>query len=616
MIPRSAMARGVAALLLLGSLGASGLGPGAERGLVDAALRGGGATDVLSASARWLVRTGVTLGGPSEAAARAGFAVLALAAAVTFALAAQRSLGRSIGTWTLVAYVTLPLVFSSARHATTVALAQAVSTTVFAVIVRLHASRGSPASAGRWLGRVALAAWAWSAGRHGTPTDLAAALETLGHELFPWTGPAALAVCVLAAAGHREGEAERAIRAETMATLLVLLIGQTLGGVDAAPLVAAPMALALGLLLDRGPLDRAGVWLALLVTAVQARDLVLYPQPFGWPPGEVVPSTPEGGPVTFAAFVAGEIPPAGYALAALAACAPAFALGLCGARGARVALAVGAVLAALGFSRGAERAWSHVLSPSEAWQALRARGGARDPVALVGAAGEAPPALYASASLPRWRDADATTWLFAGGRRWLVVEAASLGPLNRAHRAATGRNLTLAGGRAEGWSLVTSDPRGGSSGNPLDDVVSGARVRVPAGARYEALRDTRFGDALVLEGVDLRVRGALRPGVTVELGHHLRVLRPLAEERVFVHLDGPCARINADHAPAGGRYPTSLWLPGDHVRDGYTVTVPWYCPRGRYAVWVGFFHGDARLPVTSGPRDGADRVLATTLDLR
>ena len=55
---------------------------------------------------------------------------------------------------------------------------------------------------------------------------------------------------------------------------------------------------------------------------------------------------------------------------------------------------------------------------------------------------------------------------------------------------------------------------------------------------------------------------------------------------------------------------------GDHVRDAYAVKIPWYCPRGRYAVWVGLFLGDARMRVTRGAHDGADRVRVTTLDLR
>ncbi len=609
MTPRNLGALAVAAALLCGSLGAAGLRSGAERSLVDAALRGGYALDVLAISARWIVRTGVGALGPSEAAARAGFAVLALVAASALAVAAHRALGRATGAWTLTAYVTLPLVLGTARHATPSALAQAAFTALFAHNVALHVGRDSAARVvASWLGRTALVALAWGAGRGETPADLAAALEASGHALFPWTGLAAVAVCALAGPEREGTEVERSVRAEALVTLLALLAWQVVGGGDGA-LLAAPLALALGLLLDRGSLDRAGAWLALLVTVVQARDLALYPRPLG----VTTTAAMTDGPATLAAFAAGEFCPARYALAALAGCVPAFVLGVCGARRARAAVVVGAVSAALCFSRGAEPAWGRALSSSGAWQALRAQGVTGEPTALLAREGETPPALYASTSLPQWRDAEsAARWLLAGGRRWLVVESASLGSLNRAHRAATGRNVTIAGGHAEGWSLATSV----AGRSPLDEVVSGERVRVPDGARYEALRASRFGDALVLEGVDLRVRGALRPGATVEIGHHLRVLGPLAEERVFVHVDGPCARINADHGPAGGRYPTTLWLAGDRVRDGYTVTVPWYCPRGRYVVWVGFFHGDARMPVRDGPRDAADRVRAATLDLR
>jgi len=120
---------------------------------------------------------------------------------------------------------------------------------------------------------------------------------------------------------------------------------------------------------------------------------------------------------------------------------------------------------------------------------------------------------------------------------------------------------------------------------------------------------------LALDDVAVRVDRGFHLGSLYAVATGLRVLREVAgDPQVFVHVDGPCARINVDHAPTAGRYPSALWLPGDRVRDAYAVTIPWYCPRGRYVVWTGLFRGDARLRVTGGAHDGDNRVRVATLD--
>ena len=83
---------------------------------------------------------------------------------------------------------------------------------------------------------------------------------------------------------------------------------------------------------------------------------------------------------------------------------------------------------------------------------------------------------------------------------------------------------------------------------------------------------------------------------------------------IFVHLDDPAgSRIHLEHDPAGGRYPTEAWRPGDLIADALTFT-PGTNP---LRLFLGFYtQGENRLHLDSpgrGSDDGRDRLLAGTL---
>jgi hypothetical protein len=124
----------------------------------------------------------------------------------------------------------------------------------------------------------------------------------------------------------------------------------------------------------------------------------------------------------------------------------------------------------------------------------------------------------------------------------------------------------------------------------------------------------------------IRVRGADLPDMALSRGSrlqatlHFQVLGAVDSDwQVFVHIDpqdtgdgdGARGRINADHFPAAGRYPSSLWQSGEFVRDRFEQTIPRGAAAGVYDVWVGLYRGDARLPLTAGDRrlhDGDNRI--------
>ena len=111
-----------------------------------------------------------------------------------------------------------------------------------------------------------------------------------------------------------------------------------------------------------------------------------------------------------------------------------------------------------------------------------------------------------------------------------------------------------------------------------------------------------FGGSAELVGYRLEP-AALVPGQRTRLTLVWRCRAEMDSWRIFVHLDDP----------AGGRYPTDAWRPGDLVADAIVFT-PGTNPLRLY---VGFYtQGENRLHLESpgrGRDDGKDRLLAGVL---
>lgn len=104
------------------------------------------------------------------------------------------------------------------------------------------------------------------------------------------------------------------------------------------------------------------------------------------------------------------------------------------------------------------------------------------------------------------------------------------------------------------------------------------------------------GGAITL--VALERPKSLRPGQTVTVETVWRVEQwPTAEWTAFLHLVGPCEdapcrrppRAQDDHPPLGGRYPTSVWSPGEYVPVRFQITVPRDAPPGTYRLRLGWY---------------------------
>jgi cellulose/xylan binding protein with CBM9 domain len=109
------------------------------------------------------------------------------------------------------------------------------------------------------------------------------------------------------------------------------------------------------------------------------------------------------------------------------------------------------------------------------------------------------------------------------------------------------------------------------------------------------------------------------PGRDIKLTHYWKLVAPPGDGwKPFTHLEGPNHQsyINADHAPVKGKYPPSAWKAGEIIRDEHVVRLPANWSSDSVIVYTGFWRGDARLAVKSGPHDPKDRVIAATIPVK
>ena len=116
--------------------------------------------------------------------------------------------------------------------------------------------------------------------------------------------------------------------------------------------------------------------------------------------------------------------------------------------------------------------------------------------------------------------------------------------------------------------------------------------------------------------------GRATPGESVKVTTFYKVLDTIpADYMIFVHVedvDGRMERLNADHAPVGGTYPTSQWKKGETVRDEFTVYVPPGIPARGINILMGLWDQktDTRLKlknVDAVKNDGNNRILLVSV---
>ncbi|MEZ4391896.1 MAG: hypothetical protein R3A48_12430 [Polyangiales bacterium] len=286
--------------------------------------------------------------------------------------------------------------------------------------------------------------------------------------------------------------------------------------------------------------------------------------------------------------------------------------------GSRVAwLALSAVVVALMTTQGYMSSLSEHMSPRGVWQVVRSMRHGSEPVARFGGAGEDPTSrYYISGVSPELLPSEqsAIDFLTGSQRSFLVVASDVFPSLNRAFRRARHTNLPIADATNSNLFLAVSSLDGRPSRNPLDRYVMSTRpnIRHPAEA-------TRWEDNFEYIGYDLDSRGLpyVPLGGSFKITFNFHVLRESPRNwQIFIHTDGQGPRINGDHEPVGGKYPVRYWLPGDYIRDEFTISIPSTYRAGIYTVYMGFFEGSDRMRLDGGNHDRDNRVVVARINVR
>src|SRR5262249_52704862 len=132
--------------------------------------------------------------------------------------------------------------------------------------------------------------------------------------------------------------------------------------------------------------------------------------------------------------------------------------------------------------------------------------------------------------------------------------------------------------------------------------------------------DINFDNKIQLIGWDAPAIIAPRQDFKLRLFFKVNAALP-ASYKIFVHIDAPGTRINGDHIPPDGKFPTNYWVPGTFIIDEHQVrpgdnNTGGAPPAGGYTILVGLFQGNERLKVVSGTSDGENRARIGALQIR
>jgi hypothetical protein len=122
-----------------------------------------------------------------------------------------------------------------------------------------------------------------------------------------------------------------------------------------------------------------------------------------------------------------------------------------------------------------------------------------------------------------------------------------------------------------------------------------------------------FGGTIGLTRIDGLPSASVRPGQTVSLTLVWQSLAPAAADyTAFVHADDNVnhLRVQQDHFPCDGSFPTTRWTSGEQVFDRFTLAIPAAAPPGTYDVTAGLYSlpGPKNLDLDDG---GAELKLGT-----
>lgn len=191
-------------------------------------------------------------------------------------------------------------------------------------------------------------------------------------------------------------------------------------------------------------------------------------------------------------------------------------------------------------------------------------------------------------------------------RRWAAFPAQELSEIDRSFRQKTKQHVFVADARNARVMLATNRPLPGRT----DENFLAKVVLSEPPAKIQRRVTVDFEKRIELLGYDLDLPHGnyVGAGESFKLRWYFRALTSgPSGYKVFVHIDGQGQRIHGDHEPVDGKYPVKFWSAGDVIVDEQKLDVPASYRGGDYTIFMGFYSGDTRLEIKSGPSDGANR---------
>jgi hypothetical protein len=205
-------------------------------------------------------------------------------------------------------------------------------------------------------------------------------------------------------------------------------------------------------------------------------------------------------------------------------------------------------------------------------------------------------------------------------RFFAIIPRKNLARINYEVRRETTKNLPVLDARSSRLLLVSNKPTDGREDKNFiaESIIEDESV-IQNTIEFETKDGKQhpvFDGQLEMVGISYD-RKPGKDGVpeykwdeTAVIDYYFRVKKRVPNnQKIFVHVDYPGNRINGDHYPNDGNFPTNYWLPGDLVRSRHHLKIPNYSTPGVYTLNFGFFVGSKRMAVT--PRkahDGGNRV--------
>lgn len=206
-------------------------------------------------------------------------------------------------------------------------------------------------------------------------------------------------------------------------------------------------------------------------------------------------------------------------------------------------------------------------------------------------------------------------------RYFVIIPRKRLAAINYDVRKRFGRNLPVIDASSSKLLLVSNQLKSDEQKNYIADAIieDPENFESPMPLKFAnkgKIMPPTFDDSLELVGWDINHKKAdgsfpeFGWGENAELTFYFRVKKrvPRSQE-IFMHVDRAGSRLHGDHDPVHGEFPTNYWLPGDIVKDEYSLHIDSYSTPGVYTIWLGFFHSKKRMKVTpKQATDGDNRV--------